>query len=98
MAERPEIDIDKLAILARINLSEKEKEAFSGQLGEILGFFRQLQETDVEGVTPMAHPFAAPAPLREDVPGEPWPPETSLANAPARREDQIVVPKVVEDA
>ncbi|NBD38180.1 MAG: Asp-tRNA(Asn)/Glu-tRNA(Gln) amidotransferase subunit GatC [Verrucomicrobia bacterium] len=98
MAERPEIDIEKLATLARINLTEEEKAAYTGQLKDILGFFRQLQEIDVEGVTPMAHPFAVPAPLREDVPGQPWAPEAALANAPARREDQVVVPKVVEDA
>jgi aspartyl-tRNA(Asn)/glutamyl-tRNA(Gln) amidotransferase subunit C len=98
MEERPEVDIDKLAMLARIRLSEEEKTAFSGQLSEILGFFQKLQAVDVSGIEPMAHPFEAGAPMREDVPGKSWDPERSLKNAPAQRDHQIVVPKVVEDA
>ncbi|MEX0322223.1 MAG: Asp-tRNA(Asn)/Glu-tRNA(Gln) amidotransferase subunit GatC [Puniceicoccaceae bacterium] len=98
MQERPEVDIDKLAMLSRIQLTEEEKAAFSGQLSDILGFFQKLQEVDVEGIAPMAHPFDAEAPLREDEAAEPWAPERALSNAPASRENQVIVPKVVEDA
>ena len=98
MVERPEVDIEKLAMLARIQLSEEEKTAFSGQLADILGFFQKLQEVDVEGIEPMAHPFEAQGPMREDIAGEGWSAERSLLNAPAKRNDQVVVPKVVEDA
>jgi aspartyl-tRNA(Asn)/glutamyl-tRNA(Gln) amidotransferase subunit C len=98
MQDRPEVEIDTLAMLARIQLTEEEKAAFSGQLADILGFFQKLQEVDVSGISPMAHPFEAEAPLREDEAGEPWEPERSLRNAPAERENQVVVPKVVEDA
>lgn len=85
-------------MLARIQLTEEEKEAYSGQLADILGFFQELQEVDVAGIRPMAHPFDAEAQLREDVAGDPWPAQRSLSNAPSARENQIVVPKVVEDA
>ena len=98
MEERPEVDIDKLAMLSRIQLTDAEKTAFSGQLADILGFFQKLQEVDVAGIEPMAHPFEAAAPLREDVPADPWNSDRSLRNAPAQRDQQIVVPKVVEDA
>jgi aspartyl-tRNA(Asn)/glutamyl-tRNA(Gln) amidotransferase subunit C len=98
MEERPEVDIEKLAMLSRIQLSEEEKASFSGQLSDILGFFQKLQEVDVSGIQPMAHPFEAGAPLREDVPGKPWEPARSLRNAPAQRDHQVVVPKVIEDA
>jgi len=98
MQERPEIDIDKLAMLSRIQLTEAEKTAFSAQVADILGFFQQLQEVDVTGIRPMAHPFEAEAPLREDVAAQSWPASRSLANAPASRDNQVVVPKVVEDA
>jgi aspartyl-tRNA(Asn)/glutamyl-tRNA(Gln) amidotransferase subunit C len=98
MQERPEVDIDKLAMLARIHLTEEEKSAFAGQVSDILGFFQKLQEVDVEGIEPMAHPFEATAPLREDVPVTPWEPSRALKNAPASRNDQVIVPKVVEDA
>jgi aspartyl-tRNA(Asn)/glutamyl-tRNA(Gln) amidotransferase subunit C len=98
MQERPEVDIDKLAMLSRIQLTDEEKKAFSGQLSDIIGFFQKLQAVDVEGITPMAHPFDAEAPLRDDQAAEPWAPERSLSNAPASRENQVIVPKVVEDA
>lgn len=98
MQERPEIDIEKLCRLARLNLSPAEKEAFSGQLSDILGFFQKLQQVDVEGIPPMAHPFEVEAPLRDDIAAEPWEPARSLSNAPATRDNQVVVPKVVEDA
>lgn len=98
MQERPEVDIDKLAALSRIQLTEEEKAAYGSQVADILGFFQKLQEVDVSGIQPMAHPFEAEAPLREDVAGTPWQPERSLRNAPASRENQVVVPKVVEDA
>ena len=98
MPERPEIDIDKLSALARIQLNAQEKEAYAAQLSDILGFFQKLQEVDVEGIAPMAHPFEVEASLREDVAGIPWDPVRSLSNAPAVRDNQVVVPKVVEDA
>ena len=98
MQERPEIDIDKLSALARIQLNAGEREAYAAQLSDILGFFQKLQEVDVEGITPMAHPFEVEASLREDVAGIPWDPARSLSNAPAIRDNQVVVPKVVEDA
>lgn len=98
MQEGPEVDIEKLARLARIELTDEEKARFSAQLADILGFFQKLQAVDVTGITPMAHPFEAVAPLREDQAGEPWDPARSLRNAPACRDQQVVVPKVVEDA
>ena len=98
MQERPEVDIDKLAMLSRIQLTEEEKAAFGSQLADILGFFQKLQEVDVSGIQPMAHPFEAEAPLREDVAQDPWPAGRSLGNAPASRDNQSVVPKVVDDA
>lgn len=98
MQERPEVDIEKLAMLSRIQLTDREKEAFSAQIAEILGFFQKLQEVEVAGIEPMAHPFEAAAPLREDERGAAWETQRSLANAPAVRDNQIVVPKVVEDA
>ena len=98
MRERPEIDIDKLSTLARIQLNSEERESYSAQLSDILGFFQKLQQVDVEGIVPMSHPFEVEASLRNDIAGIPWDPARSLANAPATRDQQVVVPKVVEDA
>lgn len=97
-AEQPEIDIEYVANLARLNLSPDEKARFSGQLENILGYFRKLREVDVEEVEPMAHAFALDNVWQEDVPSAAFAPEEALANAPAQRQQQIVVPKVVDDA
>jgi len=97
-AEQPEIDIDYVANLARLNLTPEEKSRFSAQLENILGYFQKLREVNVDGVEPMAHAFAFDNVWQEDVPACGFAPEEALANAPAQRQQQIVVPKVVDDA
>ncbi len=98
MANSTEIDIDYVAKLARIELSAEEKEKFSNQLGQILGYFQKLSEIDVSNVEPSAHAHAIYNVWREDAEGEPISVEDALMNAPAKRDNQIVVPKVVDDA
>lgn len=92
------IDIDYVARLARLELTPEEKAAFSGQLEDILGYFGRIREVDVDGVEPMAHTFALENVWQEDVVTEGFTPDEALRNAPAKRSDQLVVPKVVEDA
>ena len=98
MANSTEIDIDYVAKLARIELSAEEKEKFSNQLGQILGYFQNLSEIDVSNVEPSAHAHAIYNVWREDAEGEPMSVEDALMNAPAKRDNQIFVPKVVDDA
>jgi len=98
MADTPQIDMDRLAHLARIALTEEEKVRYAAQLGDILGYFEKLQEVDVEGIEPTAHGIPSGNVLRPDEPRAAFTPEEALANAPAQRENQVVVPKVVEDA
>lgn len=93
-----EIDIDYVAKLARIELTEEEKGKFSKQLGQILGYFEKLSAIDVSDVDPSAHAHAIYNVWREDIEGEPMSVEDALMNAPAKRDNQIVVPKVVDDA
>ncbi len=92
------INIDYVANLARIELTPEEKAAFSSQLGDILHYMDRLKTVDVEGVEPMAHAFSLTNVLGEDVPECGFSAEEALRNAPAQRDQQIVVPKVVEDA
>ena len=51
----PHIDIDYVANLARIDLSDDEKAKLGSQLDDILGYFDKLNSVDVDGVQPMAH-------------------------------------------
>lgn len=97
-SEASEIDLDYVADLARIHLTEEEKGEFAGQLEKILEYFQKLSVVDVEGVEPLAHAFALDNVWQPDVAVEGFSPDEALRNAPARRQDQIVVPKVVEDA
>lgn len=90
------IDIDYVAQLARLELTSKERERFSGQLGDILQHFAQLNEVDVSGVEPMAHAFPVENVFREDKSEPGLPPEKALENAPRKRNNMVLVPKVVE--
>jgi len=96
MSEEPTMDIDYVSNLARIELTPEEKEKFQGQLGDVLKYFEKLQELDVEGVEPTAHAFPRFNVWDEDESKEGFPSEKALMNAPKSRNEQIVVPKVVE--
>ena len=98
MANTGEIDIEYVARLARIELTEAEKVMYSKQLGQILGYCKKLSEIDVSNVEPSAHAHAIYNVWRDDVEGEAMSVEDALMNAPAKRDNQIVVPKVVDDA
>ena len=97
MSKTPEIDIDYVANLARLELSNEEKEKLGAQLNDILGYFEKLNTVDVEDVEPMAHAHPVFNVWREgDDPGDTYSPEVLMQMAPEQRENQIVVPKVVE--
>ncbi len=98
MEKNGKIDISYVANLARIELTEAEKEKFSQQLGQVLDYFEKLSKLDVEGVEPSSHAHAIYNVWREDEEGPTLDVEKMLMNAPNSRENQIVVPKVVDDA
>jgi aspartyl-tRNA(Asn)/glutamyl-tRNA(Gln) amidotransferase subunit C len=93
-----EIDIAKVANLARIALTEEEKELFSKQLSDILAHVDKLAELDLEGIEPTAHAHPVANVLRPDVatPEECLSREAVLSNAPRKTEEKFIVPKVVE--
>lgn len=96
MSARPGLDIDYVAHLARLALTPAEKEKFARQLGDVLHYVEKLRAVDVTGVEPMAH--AAPVFNVWD-PDEARPGlgvDDALRNAPARRDQRIAVPRVVE--
>lgn len=93
-----DIDIDYVARLARISLTDAERERFGAQLADILEYFKAIEHIDLEGVEPSAHPFEVDNVWDDDEPGPMLTTEQGLANAPAARLNQFQVPKVVEDA
>lgn len=95
---QPSVDIDYVANLARLDLSAEEKARFAAQLGDILAYFEKLNAVDVTGVEPMAHAFPVFNVLDDDVEQPGFTPAEALRNAPASRDNQFLVPKVVDDA
>ena len=93
-----QIDIDYVAKLARIELTDDEKTTYSRQLGQILEYFERLSKIDVSGVEPSAHAHAIYNVMRDDVETPAMSVADALLNAPASRENQVCVPKVVDDA
>ncbi|RLI35256.1 Asp-tRNA(Asn)/Glu-tRNA(Gln) amidotransferase GatCAB subunit C, partial [Candidatus Bathyarchaeota archaeon] len=79
-------EVEHVAWLARIELSEEEKALYTRQLNEILDYFRKLEELDLEDVPPELHVAGLVNVYREDECGQPLPREEALKNAPKKRE------------
>jgi aspartyl-tRNA(Asn)/glutamyl-tRNA(Gln) amidotransferase subunit C len=84
------------ANLARIELEPKELETLSGQLKDILGFIDKLKKLDIKDISPTSHILPINNVLRKDQPQESLPIEKALKNAPQRKGNFFVVPKVIE--
>ncbi len=99
MAESPitEQEVRHAAQLSRLKLSDEKVRAFTVQMAQVLGYIEKLNELDVTGVEPMAHPNDACNRLRDDEPGATLSPEQALANAPASDPPYFRVPKVLGD-
>jgi aspartyl-tRNA(Asn)/glutamyl-tRNA(Gln) amidotransferase subunit C len=91
-----EAQVRHIAKLARLNLSDDEVRLFTVQLGSIVDYVRQLEEVNVDGVEPLAHPLPITDIFREDEPHEPFTPEQALANAPDRQGQFFRVPAVLD--
>lgn len=96
MSADADLNIDYVANLARLALTAEEKARYAKQLGDILHYVDKLKQVDVTGVEPTAHASPVFNVWREDVAREGLSPSDALRNAPAQREQMIVVPKVVE--
>ena len=96
MAESTHMDVSYVAHLARIHLTEEETRLFQGQLDQVLTYVEQLGELDVSNVEPTAHAMALVNVLREDTPRPSLDHDAVIENAPAARDGQILVPKIME--
>jgi aspartyl-tRNA(Asn)/glutamyl-tRNA(Gln) amidotransferase subunit C len=92
------VDVTYVANLARIELTADETERFREELDRVVAFIHQLDELDLEGIEPMSHPYPRENVMREDVPVEVTNPEDLMRNAPAKIQDLIRVPQMMEDA
>ena len=89
-------EIRHVAILARLDLTPDEQERLTGQLGRILEYMDKLNELDTAGVEPMSHAVDVVNVLRPDRAVNQPQTEALLSNAPAREDDFLSVPKIIE--
>jgi len=91
-----EIDIDHVARLARLTLSDEEKDRLKRHLGLILEHAARVQEVAADDVPPAAYAIARANVFRDDVVEPSLPREAALANAPAERDERFEVPRIAE--
>lgn len=89
-------DIEKLATLARLELTENEKQEMNGQLTKIIEYVNKLDSLDVSNVEATSHPFPMDNVVREDILGESLDNQDALLNAPKKHNGLFIVPKIVE--
>lgn len=90
-------DVERIAALAQLELTDEEKETFTRQLAEILAYAEQLQAVDTSGVPATAHVHTPEGVERDDEPTPSLPVEEVLANAPDGAPDAGLfrVPRVI---
>ena len=88
--------IEYVGILAKLELSDEEKEDAKKDMGRMLDYIDMLNELDTSGVEPMSHIFPVNNVFREDVVTNADDRENILANAPEEKDGQFVVPKTVD--
>lgn len=89
-------DIQKIAHLARLEISSDVAEETAKSITEVLALVDQLQSVDTDGVEPMAHPLDATQRLRADIVTEQNQREAYQAVAPATEDGLYLVPKVID--
>jgi aspartyl-tRNA(Asn)/glutamyl-tRNA(Gln) amidotransferase subunit C len=91
-------DVEHVAHLARLGLTDEELGRLEGQLNHIMEQFAVLSALDTEAIAPTAQTIELENILRDDVPRPSLPVEAVLSNAPAAEEGFIVVPAVLGGA
>lgn len=89
-------DVEKVAKLARLDVSQSETEAFAKQLSQILTHVEKLKQYNTDGVEPTATVLGQVNVFRDDVVRPSLPVDKALANAPEREADGFCVPKIIE--
>jgi aspartyl-tRNA(Asn)/glutamyl-tRNA(Gln) amidotransferase subunit C len=89
--------IEHIARLARLKLSEDEVTRFQGELSQILTHMAQLDALDTTHVEPTAHPLPIRNVWREDEPRPSFGSDQALANAPQREGAFFAVPRVLKN-
>lgn len=88
--------IENVCLLAKLSLTEEEKERARAEMQRMVEFVEVLNELDTEGISPMSHVFSEENVFREDIVENGDSRELLLENAPEQKDGQYQVPKTVE--
>jgi aspartyl-tRNA(Asn)/glutamyl-tRNA(Gln) amidotransferase subunit C len=89
-------EVQHIALIYRLGLSQEEIESLRLQLSDILENFQVLDQVDTSGVPPTGHSGALKNVMREDEAASPMSKEDTLANAPLREDDYFRVKAVLD--
>jgi aspartyl-tRNA(Asn)/glutamyl-tRNA(Gln) amidotransferase subunit C len=89
-------EVAYVARLARLGLSDDEMDRLASELDHILDAMQALRQLDTSAIPPTAQVIPLQNVMREDVPRPSWPVEEILQNAPAARDQQFLVPPVLD--
>ena len=89
-------EVEHIAKLARLELSDEQKELYRGQLSNILDYIAKLNELDTKDVPPTFGGGLDRMPLRADEVHPSLSTDTLLKNAPQSEDDQFKIPPVFE--
>lgn len=89
-------DVEHVANLARLELSDSDKEQFAGQLNAILKYAEKLNELNTDEIEPTSHVLPIVNVMRDDEVKPSLPIEKAMLNTPEEEDDQFKVPAVLE--
>jgi aspartyl-tRNA(Asn)/glutamyl-tRNA(Gln) amidotransferase subunit C len=89
-------EIEHIALLSRLKISENEKNIFAEQLSTILDYIDKLNELNTQGIEPTSHVIPLNNVMRDDIPMPSINREDALMNAPEHTEKFYRVPKIIE--
>ncbi|REG81755.1 Asp-tRNA(Asn)/Glu-tRNA(Gln) amidotransferase subunit GatC [Marinomonas pollencensis] len=89
-------DVQKIAHLARLALTEEDAVQYQHSLSSVLSLVEQMQSVDTDGITPLSNPLEMTQRLREDEVTETNQRDAFLANAPQTEAGLFLVPQVIE--
>jgi aspartyl-tRNA(Asn)/glutamyl-tRNA(Gln) amidotransferase subunit C len=90
-------DVERIAYLARLELTEAEKAQYQEQLSAVLNYAERLNELELTGIPPTTHAVTRHNIVREDVVEPSLPPEETLFNAPQQAQEQFLIQSVLEE-
>lgn len=94
--EITEKDVEHIALLAQLKISEEAKKSFTGQLRNILAYMEKLNELDTSEVEPTSHVIPLKNVFKDDLSKEVFISDHSHQNAPQFDKGHYQVPKIIE--